>query len=90
MSEFFPLDEDEFPIYADGTRWLIQNEITLRNAQRDGFLAICPAYIEKRYNDFINFLINVKKEKTQLIFNYTRRPTNKELELVNKYYGKLN
>lgn len=90
MSELYPdsNSEDEYPTYADGTRWLLANEITLKNAQKAGFLAICPEYINKRNQEFITFLESVKKNEYQLVFNYQRRPNEKEIKLVHKYYGK--
>lgn len=90
MSELYPdsNSEDEYPTYADGTRWLLANEITLKNAQKAGFLAICPEYIDKRNQEFITFLESVKKNEYQLVFNYQRRPNEKEIKLVHKYYGK--
>lgn len=90
MSELYPdsNSEDEYPTYADGTRWLLANEITLKNAQKAGYLAICPEFINKRNQEFITFLESVKKNEYQLVFNYQRRPNEKEIKLVHKYYGK--
>ena len=90
MSELYPDSNfgDEYPIYADGTRWLLANEITIKNAQKAGYLAICPEYINKRNQEFIKFLENVKKNEYLLVFNYQRHPNEKEIELVHKYYEK--
>jgi len=92
MSELYPDSNlgDEHPIYADGTRWLLANEITFKNAQKAGYLAICPEYINKRNQEFIKFLESVKKNEYLLVFNYQRYPNEKEIKLVHKYYGKLN
>lgn len=90
MSELYPDSEDEYPVYADGTRWLLANEISLKNAQEAGYLAICPEYIKYRNNDFIKFLENVRDNNYMLVFNYNRRPSQIELEYIHTYYGKLN
>jgi hypothetical protein len=91
MSELFPDSdsEDEYPTYADGTRWLMANEITLKNAQTAGYLAICPEFIEKRTIDFIEFLKNVRSNNYLLVFNYHRRPNEYENKLIEEFYGKL-
>ena len=92
MSELYPESEseDECPLYADGTRWLLAHEISLKNAQKAGFIAICPEYLDHRKNEFIKFLKSVKESKYLLVFNYKRRPSDLELIYIHKYYGKLN
>ena len=89
MSELYPEFDDEYPLYADGTRWLLANEITLKNAQEAGYIAVCPDYIKYRNDDFIKFLKSVRDNNYQLVFNYARRPSDLELSYIHKYYGKL-
>jgi hypothetical protein len=65
------------------------NEITLKNAQTAGYLAICPEFIEKRTIYFIEFLKNVRSNNYLLVFNYHRRPNEYENKLIEEFYGKL-